>query len=347
MNDAIGEIKSLKAAIDLLGPSSVHAKPLLIALKAAQQRSKVGPIQERLDSCRQFIERAKKRVLRADEVIARAVEQKAIFEAEVAQAEQRLVMLEAEAVATTPAVVPEPAQVKELQTQIDLLVRERDALKSATGRQVGGGELSAPWMGNGPPCVEKLPPMPTVNLQPQLRSPKRHGVRRFIIDLEDWRSGGSRRWSGRNFESRCADGRPFEIFFDVNVNRDGRCQKTLRRHWDRLCQWPESVTIQARYGFRGVRVGEASHPGPPKRRNRSEDSTDAVWTSLEAALTRIDDSDDESQFIVPTWRDVDSGTEGHGGRSVRARIGDVAFHCTCFHRCFGGCPQACGFSAEQ
>ena len=55
-----------------------------------------------------------------------------------------------------------------------------------------------------------------------------------------------------------------------------------------------------------------------------EDSADAVLTSLEAALTRIDGSDDESQLIVPTWRDIDSGTEGHGGRSVRARIGDVA-----------------------
>ena len=65
-----GEIKSLEAATDLLGPASVHAKPLLT------ERSKVGPIQERLDSCRQFIERAKKRVLRA----ARAVEQIAIFE---------------------------------------------------------------------------------------------------------------------------------------------------------------------------------------------------------------------------------------------------------------------------
>ena len=114
----------------------------------------MGPIQERLDSCRQFIDRAKKRVLRADEVIARAV--KAIFEAEVAQAEQRLVVLQAKAVATTPAVVPEPAQVKELQTQIDLLVRERDALKSATGKQVGGGEGSATWMGNGPPCAVNL-----------------------------------------------------------------------------------------------------------------------------------------------------------------------------------------------
>ena len=69
VNDAIGEIKSLEA-----GLSSVHAKPLQMALEAAQERSKVGPIQERLDSCRQFIERAKKRVFRAEEVIARAVE---------------------------------------------------------------------------------------------------------------------------------------------------------------------------------------------------------------------------------------------------------------------------------
>ena len=53
VNEAIGEIKSLQAAIDLVGPASVHAKPLLIALKAAQERSKMGPVQERLDSCRE------------------------------------------------------------------------------------------------------------------------------------------------------------------------------------------------------------------------------------------------------------------------------------------------------
>ena len=55
-----------------------------------------------------------------------------------------------------------------------------------------------------------------------------------------------------------------------------------------------------------------------------QDFADAVLTSLEITLTRIDDSDDESQLIVPTWRDVDSGTGGLGSRSVRARIGEVA-----------------------
>ena len=48
---------------------------------------------------------------------------------------------------------------------IDLLVRERDALKPAPGRQVGGGEESGTRMGSGPPCVENIPPMPTSDLQ--------------------------------------------------------------------------------------------------------------------------------------------------------------------------------------
>ena len=40
--------------------------------------------------------------------------------------------------------------------------------------------------------------------------------------------------------------------------------------------------------------------------------------------TRIDDSDDDSQLIVLTWRDVDSDTEGHESRSVGARMGTAS-----------------------
>ena len=189
VNDAIGEIKSLEAAIELLGPTSVHAKPLLTALKAAQGRSKVGPIRERLDSCRQFIERAKKCVLHAD---------KAIFEAEVAQAEQRLILLQAEVTATTPAaVVPEPAQVKELQTQIDFLVRERDALKSNTSLACWwrrrechmDGKRSSMRGEHSTDAHVRSAGSGKLDVRPQLRPPERHGVRRFIIDLEDWRWG--------------------------------------------------------------------------------------------------------------------------------------------------------------
>ena len=70
VHDAIANIKSLEVAIELLGLA-----PLVIGFRAAQERSKVG---------RQFIE--SRNVLRANEIVARVVEQKAIFKAEVAQA---------------------------------------------------------------------------------------------------------------------------------------------------------------------------------------------------------------------------------------------------------------------
>ena len=153
MNDAIGEIKSLEAAIELLGPASVHAKPLLTALKAAQERSNVGPISERLE----FIERAKKRVLRADEVIARVVEQEAIVEAEVCPGRSWC---------NHPCSSGSRARSGQGVADTD---RSSDA--GATHRSLhqpgrfGGGEGSATWMGSGPPCVENIPPMPTFDLQ--------------------------------------------------------------------------------------------------------------------------------------------------------------------------------------
>ena len=97
--DAIGEIKSLEAAIALLGENRVDSQPLLTALKRAQAKSKVPPEQQRVESCTAFLERANKRLSRAEEVISSAVEQKAIHEAEVAEASARLRQLEAEATA--------------------------------------------------------------------------------------------------------------------------------------------------------------------------------------------------------------------------------------------------------
>ena len=56
----------------------------------------------------------------------------------------------------------------------------------------------------------------------------------------------------------------------------------------------EPSVRNARYGFRGVRVGEASNPGPPQTRRRTrviEESEDMI-ARLEHDLTIID-SDDE------------------------------------------------------
>ena len=71
------------------GENNVHAKPLVEALKAARAKSRVPPVSERLTSCRNFLERARKRVTRAEDLITKTMEQKTVFMQEVAKAEER------------------------------------------------------------------------------------------------------------------------------------------------------------------------------------------------------------------------------------------------------------------
>ena len=101
---------------------------------------------KRIEVCREFIERAKKRLCRTEAVIARAHEQKKVFETEV------LKELESEAVP-----VPEPVTpvISDLQRQIDILVRERDLLKAAVSPKKPGV-----WMADGQPVLEEIPPCP-------------------------------------------------------------------------------------------------------------------------------------------------------------------------------------------
>ena len=88
-----GRSSRLQAAIAPLGDLTAFVKPLQEALRVVQARASVPPIQERVDSCKLFLERAKKRVQRAQEVIDRVCEQKA----EVVEGEARLAKLVTEA----------------------------------------------------------------------------------------------------------------------------------------------------------------------------------------------------------------------------------------------------------
>ena len=67
-----------------------------------------------------------------------------------------------------------------------------------------------------------------------------------------------------------------------------------------------SKLINSRYGLRGVRVGEASNPGPARQRGPEE-----ILNELEATLTRLDSSDEE-----PLLRPV-------SGRNVVRRVSDA------------------------
>ena len=97
--EAIEEVHKLEAAVMALGvENTVHAKALVEALKTARAKSRVPPVSERLISCRNFLDRARKRVARAEDLIAKATEQRATLDVEVKEAEERLIQLEAEVV---------------------------------------------------------------------------------------------------------------------------------------------------------------------------------------------------------------------------------------------------------
>ena len=135
--DAVEEIERLKVAISALGRVVDALKTSARSLRAAKVRASMPPIQERGILASSFLEGAKKRVHRAQEVIDRAHEQKAVYETEVAEGEARLAKLMAEAaIAQTPPVV----------------------LPQVPPPTVIPNDAQGTWMGGGPPRFEDIPP---------------------------------------------------------------------------------------------------------------------------------------------------------------------------------------------
>ena len=99
---------------------------------------------ERIEACKSFIERAE-RFVRTEAVIAKAQEQKAIFETELQDGEARLAQLQS--LSEEQREQPVGPSVVELQRRIDQLVQEHDAVthprKELPGVRSDGGSQSA------------------------------------------------------------------------------------------------------------------------------------------------------------------------------------------------------------
>ena len=96
-------------------------------------------------------------------------------------------------------------------------------------------------------------------------------------------------------------------FFD-----DGVSHRRVRREK----KVDPSGSREARYGLRGVRVGEASNPGPSQARamfHDTEVAADSAIASLERELTSLDTSDDEP-MVRPA-----------GSRNVVPRVANARF----------------------
>ena len=223
-----------------------------------------------------------------------------MHEAEVTEGERRLALLQAEAAQPAPVGI---CHVTELQQQIDALVRDREALRASP---VKDGK----WTGNGPPSAENIPAMLTDRQ-----------------DLEGWLSDRCDLRNAMEFGERI--GGSSVVWSDRERPGFGCWVETATSPWtanpDQLsCQvlsttkpsggvWAQcrgvghSELINSRHGLRGVRVGEASNPGPARERNLEE-----IFSELEAVLTWLDSSDEE-----PLVRPV-------SGWNVVRRVSDAA-----------------------
>ena len=86
----------------------------------------------------------------------------------------------------------------------------------------------------------------------------------------------------------------------------------------------------ARYGLRGVRVGEASNPGPQSRvRPRREDVAEDLLSSLEFELTMLDSSDDEPFGVhcAGASRDPEGGVQSSINSRRFISISRYSSHC--------------------
>ena len=69
--DNQAQIDKLERAMSVLGEDSVDAAGLIATLKKVRAQS-IQPIGERLDACQQFVEKARKRFLAAEDAVMKA-----------------------------------------------------------------------------------------------------------------------------------------------------------------------------------------------------------------------------------------------------------------------------------
>ena len=131
----MSRVTSLEAAINVLGNADSPALKLLQeALSKARKATQVAPVGERLETCTQFIERARKRLEKSNLELEKIQAERARLAAELAEGQARLV-LRTEAGSAAPTQPPAPmdvgAELKRMQAVIDDLLRERSQWKGA------------------------------------------------------------------------------------------------------------------------------------------------------------------------------------------------------------------------
>ena len=229
--ERVEQIRKLEQAIEILGKDSPQSTGLIAHLKKLQAASS-SPIGERLDACQRFVERAQKRLAAAQEAVKKAVETQSKLEAELQEGVERLQRLREEATAQMSSMRVEPPDEVSSIAESNFRVGTRGTIESAHSR----GR-----------CPTHHPSSFSGRNQPVEGCSARIAVRTRFSQIRDVQEPGGRG----------------SIPFDVHVDRPRRF--VAERGWIEQIQ---SIVViwRSRHGLRGVRVGEASNPGPPRLR---------------------------------------------------------------------------------
>ena len=236
------KVSLLQAGISALDDAdTVENEHLERALLRAQTQAVVPPVSAQIASTKGFIEREKKRLVVAKEVVKIAVRNRDEC-LDVLQAEKRFEEFQAQEKSPF-APVPDPevelsrlrAQVAELQESTSVVDRRTTHIFGfvETMPALVPAELSV-WM---------------ENRQADVQEALIKGDHSRVIELSSLLTKAAERMVEMSHQ---------------DISDDEFRSRSVRPLLTERCS--------AMYGLRGDRVGEASHPGPPKSRRRIEDS---------------------------------------------------------------------------
>ena len=287
-------VEGIEAALGALAAVGTIDGPEVQVLKdclsKAKRSAQERPLVQQICQTESYLERARKRLTAHDEARQALV-------TDVEESEGRLERLRAAAVAAESVPLPRSSseaqnQLQNLQQMVNQLQEERDAL----ARELQGAPVERPKVRQRlshayGACM--IPPMPTT----------------IPRDLNDWmqeRHGELQEAMNEGHNSKV-----LELTSMLSNAAEKMCDD---RRQDVLIDESRS---HSRYGLRGVRVGEASHPGPPRRQSSRPIAGRDVRVSIQMEpyrwMRRVMSWE---SLTVPFRRCTNPGGSGEGSRAT-------------------------------
>ena len=242
-------VLGLEAAISAMIANGIDERSsevtsLKDSLAKAKRNAQEPSVSIQLKGAKEFVERARKRLVAHDA-------QRAVLEKELVDGETRVQRLEVEASVVCPRSTELDAEVSQLKVKLAMMEAEQQRLREGAARS-----LHAEQMTDEVPSVAGIPPLPQhaeeveqwfIDRNCELRSALHYQDTPMIAHIGALIAKGASKFS--NVESGEGQSRSSHDC----PNFQCRCQKEV-------CQG-QSVPFHDG-GLRGLRIGEASHPGP-------------------------------------------------------------------------------------